>query len=42
MKSKNIRCGHVDFIEEKRISCRMISVGKPERKTRLEDLGVDG
>jgi hypothetical protein len=33
--------GIVAFIVEKRISCR-ISVGKPERKSGLKDLDVEG
>jgi hypothetical protein len=33
--------GSVAFIAEKKISCRN-SVGKPERKSRLEDLNVEG
>jgi hypothetical protein len=41
MKSNKIRKGQVDFIEEQNTACR-ISERKPERKSRLEDLGVDG
>jgi hypothetical protein len=33
--------GILTFIVEKRISCR-ISVGKPERNSRLKDLDVEG